>query len=148
MGVNVFEKTKPNTLLVGSFEGLFEWNTKTGELTDYISKKPYKEPVGRNATYYNVISGYSKDLKSEEFFFDFNIGAKSIAVDKQIVMPVEVKNQNMSLWNVALEFHTARIYSVFLGGLYILVIPLLGLISLFIIISGFVVWFKKRKSYN
>ena len=148
MGVNVFEKTKPNTLLVGSFEGLFEWDTKTGELIDYIGKKPYQEPTGRNATYYNVISGYSKDLKSEEFFFDFNIGSKSIGVDKQVVMPSEIKNQNMSLWNVALEFHTARIYSVFLGGLYILVIPLLGLISLFIIISGFVVWYKKRKSYN
>ena len=148
MGVNVFEKTEPNTLLVGSFAGLFKWNTRTGELTDYIGKKIYQEPVGRNANYYNSITGYSKDLKNVEFFFDFDKGAQAIGDKSEIIMPDEIKNQRMSLWNVALEFHTARIYSIFLGGLYILVIPLLGLISLFIIISGFIVWYKKRKSYN
>ncbi len=51
----------------------------------------------------------------------------------------------MSLWNVALEFHTARIYKAFLGGLYILVVPLTGLFTLFILISGFIVWYKLHR---
>ena len=148
MGVNVFKQINKNTLLVGSFEGLFKWNTQTGELVDYISKKAHQEPTGRNSVGYNVITGYSKHFKNTEFFFDFNIGARALSSDKVILMPMEIKNQQMSLWNVALEFHTARIYSAFLGSFYILVIPLLGLISLFIIISGFVVWYKKRKSFN
>jgi len=142
MGINVLKKTKTNTLLVGSFAGLFEWNTKTGELIDYIEKKKYIKPTSRNTDTYNDITGYSSDLKNTEFFFDFKLGAIEIGNGNKIKMPDEITKQKISLWNVALEFHTARIYSVFIGGLYILVIPLLGLISLFIIISGFVVWYK------
>jgi hypothetical protein len=145
MGVNVFEKIKQNTILIGSFEGLFEWNTSTDEITDYLTKQKYKKPVGRNSERYNVVTGYSKHLKNSEYIFDFNLGAIPIRNSKDIIMPEEIKNRRISLWNLVLEFHTARIYSSFLGMAYILVIPIIGFISIFLIISGFIVWYKKRE---
>jgi uncharacterized iron-regulated membrane protein len=48
----------------------------------------------------------------------------------------------MSLWNLALEIHTARFYQIFFGSLYILFIPLSGLVILFILVSGFILWWK------
>ena len=59
-------------------------------------------------------------------------------------MPEIIASQPMSLWNVALKVHTARIYKFMFGSLYILFIPLAGLLILFILISGLIVWLKKH----
>jgi len=52
----------------------------------------------------------------------------------------------MSLWNVALEVHTGRIYHSVIGDFYVLIVPLTGLSVLFILISGFIVWLRLRKN--
>jgi uncharacterized iron-regulated membrane protein len=57
-------------------------------------------------------------------------------------MPEKIAGQPISLWNTALEIHTGRIFQSILGDFYILIVPLTGLSLLFILISGFVVWFK------
>lgn len=144
MGVTVFEQIAEEVLLVGSFEGLFLWNTKMSYIMDYINKKPYIQPKTRGRPIgKNVITGYSKDFKNSEFYFDFNSGAKAINSNQKFSqMSLEIKEQSMSLWNLALEVHTARIYNFIIGGFYILLIPIFGLIILFILISGFIVWYK------
>jgi uncharacterized iron-regulated membrane protein len=61
-------------------------------------------------------------------------------------MPEEIiKASPMSLWNLALEIHTGRIYKLFLGDFYILFIPLSGLTIIFILVTGFILWWRKRK---
>jgi len=93
-----------------------------------------------------MITGMTSDYNGEEIYFGFNKGAFARNPQKPFVeMPPEIAHQPISLWNVALEFHTARIYKVLFGRLYILFIPLLGLFVLFILISGFLIWFKSRK---
>jgi len=146
MGVNVFEQISDSVLLVGSFEGLFTWNTYTGLVQNYMTKQEHKEvnrrsvPIGSN-----VITGYTKHFKSQEVYFDYNSGAKLIGTNQKFVpMPLQIEQQPMSLWNLALEVHTARIYKSLFGNFYILIIPISGLLILFILISGFFVWNKNH----
>ena len=147
MGVNVFENVSDSVMLVGSFEGLFLWNTASGTVFDYIDKKPYIAPVVQGPPIGNhIVTGFTRHYKGKEVYFDFGWGANTIdAKDGFVEMPTAIKNQPISLWNLALEFHTARIYSVFFGSLYILIVPIVGLLTLFILISGLIVWFKKYR---
>lgn len=146
MGVTVFEKTEVNTYLVGSFEGLFSWNSKTGEISDYIKKQPYtstsaiSKPIGDF-----LVSGFTRDYKNQEYFFDYNMGAINInGPEKFAVLPQKIiKDTPISLWNTALEIHTGRIYHSLIGDFYVLIVPITGLVVLFILISGFIVWLKQ-----
>jgi len=143
MGVNVFVKVTSDTYLIGSFEGLFVWNSKTGITTDYIKKEPYKKPVRKSRPIGQfMVTAYSNDFYNSEIYFDYNSGAQSINGNNFAGMPGNISNQKISLWNTALEMHTGRIFQSILGDFYILIVPLTGLALLFILISGFVVWFK------
>ncbi|MDP2723859.1 MAG: hypothetical protein Q8O72_13980 [Bacteroidales bacterium] len=88
---------------------------------------------------------YSRDFKTGEYFFDFNSGMHGLTrTSVEIPMPAEISGLPMSLWNVALEIHTARIYQPLIGDFYILIVPLMGLVMMFILVSGFVVWYKRH----
>ncbi len=148
MGVTVLEKTGQDCYLVGSFEGLFTWNPQTGELFDYIKKQPHTaspragKPIGDH-----LVSGYIGVSGHREFYFDYNQGVTALRDAGRFAdMPEPIINHSpMSLWNVALEIHTGRIWQPLIGDLYVLVVPITGLIVLFILISGFVVWLRTRK---
>jgi hypothetical protein len=145
MGVTVFEKIGVNTYLVGSFEGLFKWNSTTGEISDYIKKQPYVSP-SRNSRPIGdfLVSGFTRDYKNQEYFFDYNMGAINInGPGRYAVLPEKIiKDAPISMWSTALEIHTGRIYHSLIGDFYVLIVPLTGLIVLFILISGFIVWLK------
>ena len=149
MGVNVLEKIQKDTFLVGSFEGLFAWNSQTGYVFDYIKKEEYAgtsqrgKPIGDF-----LVSGYTGDYKNQEIYFDYDRGAVSLNdFGNFAIMPEQtIGNSPISLWNVALEIHTGRIYQPLIGDFYVLIVPLTGLIVLFILISGFIVWLKIRKT--
>ena len=149
MGVTVFEKTGSYEYLVGSFEGLYTWNSETGEVIDYIKKQQYTSPShNRRPIGEFLVSGFTRDFKNQEYFFDYDQGAVNINSREQFaVLPQNViEDAPVSLWNVALEIHTGRIYQSLIGDFYVLVVPLTGLIVLFILISGFIVWLKTRKN--
>jgi hypothetical protein len=148
MGVNVLKKTGNSEYLVGSFEGLFLWDPVKGKIYDYIKKEPYVKkkasgpPIGDF-----LITGYTYDYKKQEIAFDYNNGALNINRGVDFVkMPDNIeKAYKISLWNLALEIHTGRIYQPILSSFYILIVPLTGLMVLFILISGFVVWWKLHR---
>ncbi len=149
MGVNVLRKISAAEYLVGSFEGLFTWNPQTGEVFDYVKKQKYVptskkgQPIGEY-----LVSGYTADYADHEIYFDYNKGAVAINCSGNFTpMPEKtIGSTPMSLWNVALEIHTGRIYQPLMGDLYVLIVPLTGIIVLFILISGFIVWLKIRKN--
>lgn len=60
-------------------------------------------------------------------------------------MPASLAKLPISLWNLSLEVHTGRIFSVILGDLYILYVPLMGLTILLILITGWWLWYKMLK---
>lgn len=147
MGVTVLEDMSDDCLMVGSFEGLFRWNYKTGDVSDLIKKQPYVHPhkMGPPIGDYKV-SGFSSDFRKQPVAFEYEKGAININKGTAFSpMPENVITQSpMSLWNLALEVHTGRIYGTFLGMFYILVVPLGGILVLFTLISGIVIWFKYR----
>jgi hypothetical protein len=145
MGVTVLDSLSADVLLVGSFEGLFAWNTENGTVYDYIRKVPYHPPTRRGPPIGDYkISGYSRDFRGTETAFEYGSGALTLAGKVQFpAMPEEIVTASpMSLWNLALEVHTARIYHTLIGNFYLLIIPLTGLFAVFITISGFVVWYR------
>jgi hypothetical protein len=63
--------------------------------------------------------------------------------------PEILQKSPMSLWNVALEVHTGRIFEKYIGSLYILYVPLAGICILTVLISGFFIWwlgYRKKRS--
>jgi hypothetical protein len=145
MGVTVLEDMGNDDLMVGSFEGLFRWNYKMGDVYDLIKKQPYVRPthIGPPIGDYKV-SGFSTDFHHLPVAFEYEKGAININKGSEFsAMPENVTDKSpMSLWNLALEVHTGRIYGAFLGIFYILVIPLGGILVLFTLITGIVIWLK------
>jgi hypothetical protein len=80
-------------------------------------------------------------MNERELIFDYNQGL----LLEQLPMPVKLSSVPMPLWNLALEVHTTRIFQFLTGPFYILIIPLFGMGSLLILISGIVVWLRKPR---
>ena len=145
MGVTVLEDLGKNNLMVGSFEGLFKWNYRNGEVFDLIKKQKYIRPtkIGPPIGDYKI-SGFSSDFHRQSIAFEYEKGGININNGVEFsIMPVNVIEKSpMSLWSLALEIHTGRIYGAFLGLFYILVVPLVGIFLLFTLITGIIIWFK------
>lgn len=138
MGINVMEYLGKGTYLIGSFTGIFIWHLEGNFIQDYISKERYRSqnalvsPIGEY-----MISGMIP-WKNNHLLLDYRKGL----LNANIQMPSVLSNQGMPLWSFALEVHTGRIFQCFLGNFYILIIPLLGLLTLGILTSGLILYFK------
>lgn len=151
MGCNVLEKKAESTYLVGSFTGLFLWNPFTGQMIDYLSGNPYQAPkvVGPPVSK-DMIDGWFAASSGNEFYFDYNLGVLPIRNNMQFgTMSSDIRSKSpISLWNLALEVHTGRIFEPVLGMFYILFVPLAGICILIVLISGFFIWwlgFRKKR---
>jgi len=145
MGINVFEKVNRTEYLIGGFNGLFLWNIETGFVLDYIKKIPYQKPTrGGSPIGDYLIAGYFVNHNNKELIFDYNSGLLDSSLLPEMSEKIILKSP-ISLWNIAVEYHTGRIYQIFFGIFYILVVPIVGLMSLFILISGLIVWWKKYR---
>lgn len=147
MGATVFEEKKPGTWIIGSFGGLQEYNSLTKEIKNIVQVKSSKNE-GRPAK--TMVTGYIHTKDSIAFILSHNKGLcdlKGNAVSHAIPMPEYIRdNYRMPLWNFLFELHNARIFRSVLGGFYILIIPLGGLLGLLILLSGvFDYWYVKLK---
>ena len=119
MGLNVQQTTQGDFWLLGSFSGLYVWQRSSGIISDYYTfQRPQKiegSPLGAH-----IIAGYSPHFIGGKFGVDYNKGAPSIP------MPREMATLPMSLRQVAIELHTGRLYTFFGSGsvLYIFIIGL------------------------
>ena len=160
MGTNVLQQEDADHWIAGSFSGLYRWNARTGESWNLYTGQRYVAPKHQGIPDFTYsVSGYSKDLSTRPVVFDYNRGAeyalggaKKAATDDDeqefvcyeradfSVMPEQVQDGRLSLWRVALETHTGRIYT-FLPNIVIqLFIFLSGTFLLTVLISGFIVW--------
>lgn len=145
MGVNVFECMGNGSYLVGSFSGLFAWNPQSNVIINYVSRQ-YHVPTSRMGPPIsnNPITGYIRDMNNREYCFEYDYGVRSLSTGKQFVsMPQKLINTPMSLWNLSLEVHTARIYQYVFGVFYMLIIPIVGIIIMMILISGYLIQRKR-----
>lgn len=147
MGVTVMEQVSAEEWLIGSFSGLYKWNAEsgishnafTGEL--YKPKRTFGPPVMTNP-----INGYSKDFAIGGVAFDYAKGAVCLDANRQFPeMPFSAASAPMSLWHFALELHVGRMYGFFLGPLSGFFVFFSGLLFLFILISGYLVYKRRHK---
>lgn len=146
MGITVLEPFREGAYLIGSFSGLYLWHPSHPEILDYAKGEIYASnstgrPFGQNA-----VSGLLIDKYGNRFMVDYTQGVKSLHhKNKFPAMPKEIKDQsNISLWNFSLELHTGRIFSNILGDFYILIVPIVGIIALMVIISGYLMIRKRN----
>ncbi|MFV0507525.1 MAG: PepSY domain-containing protein [Bacteroidales bacterium] len=153
MGINCFERfTDMGAYLIGSFSGLFLWHPNNPVVYDFVTGRPYSGksmgmPIGSHK-----IAGLIKDLRGNRYMLDYSNGLAPLYHDGALPqMPANVRMESgMSLWSLSLEVHTARIFQCLLGNFYILIVPLTGIVSVVVTISGYVYWRKKfrRKRKN
>lgn len=103
MGINVWEKGADGKWLCGSFSGIYEWDRYSATSSDYFTHEVADDkpgpPLGRKA-----VSGYSSDLTETPFVVEYYDGTDAVA------QPQELERLPMSLWNVALEIHSGRLF--------------------------------------
>lgn len=103
MGLNVFEKDAYGKWLCGSFSGMYIWDRRQQTITDYFNNEPTTDMPGKSFGKQSV-SGYSRDLGDNPIVAQYGKGTDAI------VQPSELDTLPMSLWNLALEIHSGRIY--------------------------------------
>ncbi len=136
MGINVLQKNSEGKWLCGSFSGLYVWDRQQGTATDYFTGEPAPKKVGAPFGK-KAIAGISQDFKAPvvaEYYEGTNFAPQ----------PASMNRLPMSLWNVALEVHSGRL---FIGdsATYIFVFAA-GILALWCMWSGYIIRLRKRQA--
>lgn len=128
MGINVLLKhSTTGEWIVGSFSGIYSWNRNDSRVKDYITGEACIEqsaiPFGKTA-----VSGFTQDLGGD-IVCTYDKGTELID------QPSWMEPLPMSLWQLALEIHTGRIYTV-LGTGSLFYIFIAGIVTLWVLWSG------------
>ena len=123
MGQTVWQRDESGMWLVGSFDGLFRWNRQAGRIEPYNNMMVARATIPGTAAAGQMVVGYSSDFTGEECVADYYDGTFFSA------QPEELRNMPMSLWSLALEVHTGRIYAgaigsflfIFVAGLFVII---------------------------
>ena len=127
MGVNVMEQVADDEWLVGSFSGLYRWNRKLGAIVNWHTGERASDKAGPPFGSHPVC-GYA-NLDGTEIVVDYYKGTDLLD------QPSEFRYLPMSMWNLALEVHTGRIYGIF-GLAPLLWVFVLGAAAIWAIWSG------------
>ena len=128
MGQTVWQRNAQGEWIIGSFDGLYRWDRQTGKVALYDGTAfsnptiPGTSPVGQ------TISGYSSDFKGRDCQVDYFSGTDFA------VQPSTFRHLPISLWNLALEIHTGRIYLGAIGSFVFIFI--VGLSVIVVLWSG------------
>lgn len=148
MGINTFEPAGNGAYLTGSFSGLFLWNPRYATVYNYVTGEEYRGSAGGRPVGDYKVTGTIRTAKGELYLVDYEQGAIPLWHRKAFAaMPDNVREvSGMSLWNLCLEIHTGRFFQGVLGMLYILIVPLSGLASIVVVISGYLLWRRKYRN--
>lgn len=136
MGLNVLQQNNDGKWYCGSFSGLFVWDRVKGTTVDYSTGKAALKnagaPFGKKA-----IAGMSQDFSDTPVIAEYNEGTDFAP------QPAYMNQLPMSLWNVALEGHSGRI---FIGSIatYIFIF-VMGILAVWCLWSGYVIRLVKKK---
>ena len=133
MGINVFQKDNHGDWLVGSFSGMYVWDRSEAIVLDYYTNE---FPIGGHAiaVAQQAVSGYTSDFPKGASPVGYAEGTDIVA------QPEELSTLPMSLWNVALELHTGRLYIGSSATMFFVFIA--GFFALWCLLSGWKV--RKR----
>lgn len=147
MGINTFQTSEQGAFLVGSFSGLFLWHPDYPEILNYATGRIYQEPSSGRPVGDYKITGTINTCDGEKYMVDYDKGVLPMTSHKTFPdMPSNIlKESKMSLWNVCLEIHTGRFFQNLVGDFYILIVPLVGILSIMVVLSGYLLWRKRYR---
>lgn len=135
MGLNVWEPGGGGKWICGSFSGLYVWDRSVGSSKDFytgeIAADKAGPPFGKHA-----VSGYSADFGCAPVVALYHEGTDAL------VQPARYEYLPLSLWNVALEVHSGRIY--FGASATYFFIFIIGAASLLLLWSGWKIRLRSR----
>lgn len=137
MGVNVWHEDNNGDWLVGSFSGMYRWNRITGRITDYTTGKPASLKPGPPFGLLPV-AGFTADFHKHSYIADYEKGCDFAP------MPSSFRSLPMSLWDVALEIHSGRIY-VLDNVASMIFVFIAGLLVVWVLWSGYRLRIKSPK---
>lgn len=105
MGLNVWRRGEAGEWLCGSFSGMCVWRRSpdSSASLDYATGQPTELPTGMPFGK-QAVSGFSPDFACGPFVVEYYEGTEAIG------QPESLSLLPMSLWNVALEVHSGRIF--------------------------------------
>lgn len=148
MGVNVLEPIgEDGVWLVGSFSGLYHWQVAQGVVHDALTNERVE---GQKRTQMpdmiHAVAGYCADLAGRRLVFDYFTGQEALGGGAPLAsMPAEFAQARISLWHLALEVHTGRIFTCLPPMGDMLYLFLVGLSLLIVLISGYIVYRRRYK---
>lgn len=140
MGATVFTEEN-GKYIIGSFLGLFECDLESGRVVDLVAKETanIENPFMPGK---NMITGMALMPSGERLIATHDIGlinSETFAMPKSIA-----ENYQMPLWNYMFELHNGRLFKSMIGGSYILLVPLSGILLLMVTLSGLYRYLKKK----
>ncbi len=145
MGINAFEPLGDGDYLVASFSGIYRWNPTTGQSFDFITGLPANASEGGRPFGSVAVAGVYMEGKTPVALLDYGAGWVNLTPGIKPAMPEVIASQPISWWNLALEIHTGRIFEFFTGDFYILYVPLMGITTLVILVTGLLMYLKSLK---
>jgi len=147
MGVNIMQQVYRDCWIVGSFDGLVLWDRNSGVCIDYLTKRPITPRPPGPPQQQVAVTGYSADFLAGDVVFGYSFGARYIHRNGEFIsMPKTEAPNRISLWHLALEAHTGRIYQPLIGFFSDLFVFISGLLLVIITITGFVLYRRKIKT--
>lgn len=147
MGATVFEEEAPGKWLIGSFGGLQRFSLSDNTSGSLLHLPPSSHP-GRPANL--LVTGQVQLPDGNRYALGHYKGLcnlKGNPAPHVWPMPESIaENYRMPLWNFLFELHNARIFRGLADDFYILIIPLFGLLGIFVLLSGiFDYWYVKLR---
>lgn len=136
MGLNVLQSDADGKWWCGSFSGLYVWDRQNNTITDYYTNKPAAKqtgaPFGKKP-----ISGMSVDLSasSNGKCLSAPIIADYYAGTPLLSQPDDLCTLPMSLWQVALEAHSGRLFIGSIATYFFIFIA--GLLAIWCLWTGY-----------
>lgn len=138
MGVNVLEQ-RGSAWMVGSFSGMYAWNRPSGQVYDMVMGVMMQAGMSIPPFGQVAVSGFSDDY-GQPLLCTYGEGTD------RLPQPESLSSLPMSLWSLALEVHTGRIFTILgtIGSfLYIFVI---GLLAVWLLTTGWIIRRKHQKN--
>lgn len=146
MGATVLENTLDGHWVIGSFGNLDVYDPISMKSESVLVEEEDKSSARPAAT---MVTAYV-NFNGIPYVLGHNKGLCNAQTQQPVTdipMPDEIReNYRMPLWNFMFELHNGRLFRGAIGSLYILVVPLGGLLSLLVLLSGiFDFWWSRRK---
>ncbi len=147
MGATVLEPLADDTLLVGSFSGLYRWHPETDHVMDISGSV---SAPGRRPGVSTMVAAAVVRNGRPQFWCDYRLGRRPFlkaenTINTPFAMPDEITGKSrISLWHFLFELHNGRIFQYLLGRYTWLLVPLGGLALLLTVITGTYDWLHRR----